>query len=47
MVHVHFDAKYRVERVGELLGDLADDEAFTSSTERSGEAEPPPNTLTC
>ena len=28
MVHVHFDAKYRVERVGELLGDPADDEIF-------------------
>ena len=28
MVHVHFDAKYRVERVRELLGDEADDVAF-------------------
>ena len=28
MVHVHFDAKYRVERVRELLGDSSDDEAF-------------------
>ena len=30
MVHVHFDAKYRVERVRELLGDSAEDEAFTA-----------------
>jgi predicted component of viral defense system (DUF524 family) len=28
MVHVHFDAKYRIERVHELLGDALDDEAF-------------------
>jgi predicted component of viral defense system (DUF524 family) len=28
MVHVHFDAKYRVERVAELLGDEADDAGF-------------------
>ena len=27
-VHVHFDAKYRVERLRELLGDETDDEAF-------------------
>jgi predicted component of viral defense system (DUF524 family) len=38
MVHVHFDAKYRVERVGELLGDKVDDDAFTSTTEAKGEA---------
>lgn len=34
MVHVHFDAKYRVERVRELLGDETDDAAFAQ-----GEAE--------
>jgi predicted component of viral defense system (DUF524 family) len=28
MVHVHFDAKYRVERVRELLGEETDEEAF-------------------
>jgi hypothetical protein len=28
MVHVHFDAKYRVEHVSELLGDNNDDEGF-------------------
>ena len=28
MAHIHFDAKYRVDRVRELLGDAADDEAF-------------------
>ena len=38
MVHVHFDAKYRVERVRDLLGDSADDEAFEKrrSTQRRG-----------
>ena len=30
MVHVHFDAKYRVENVRELLGDNSDDELFKS-----------------
>jgi len=30
MVHVHFDAKYRVENVRELLGDNNDDELFKS-----------------
>jgi hypothetical protein len=33
MVHVHFDAKYRVERVRELLGDPSDDEAFEKDAE--------------
>jgi predicted component of viral defense system (DUF524 family) len=33
MVHVHFDAKYRVERVRELLGDDADDMAFATEVE--------------
>jgi hypothetical protein len=28
MVHVHFDAKYRVERVRELLGDVSDDQTL-------------------
>lgn len=28
MVHIHFDAKYRVEKVSELIGDEADDAAF-------------------
>lgn len=28
MVHIHFDAKYRVEQARELLGDDADDDAF-------------------
>jgi predicted component of viral defense system (DUF524 family) len=31
MVHVHFDAKYRVERVRELLGDVSDDKALEMS----------------
>ncbi len=26
MVHIHFDAKYRVERVGEILGERTDDD---------------------
>ena len=38
MVHVHFDAKYRVERVNELLGDKADDDAFNKETEQKEEA---------
>lgn len=28
MVHIHFDAKYRVERMGELLGEDLDDREF-------------------
>jgi predicted component of viral defense system (DUF524 family) len=32
MVHVHFDAKYRVEQAHELLGDEADDAAFVGGT---------------
>ena len=32
MVHVHFDAKYRVDRVQELLGDTSDDNAFKRDT---------------
>ncbi len=28
MVHMHFDAKYRVERLSELIGDSSDDDAF-------------------
>ncbi len=35
MVHVHFDAKYRVERVGELLGDSSDDEGLREETRRA------------
>jgi len=38
MVHVHFDAKYRVERVGELLGDSTDDDVFESETRPREEA---------
>ena len=38
MVHVHFDAKYRVERVCELLGDPADDEIFKSEASPREEA---------
>ncbi len=38
MVHVHFDAKYRVERVRELLGDPSDDEAFKKNTESKDRA---------
>jgi predicted component of viral defense system (DUF524 family) len=33
MVHVHFDAKYRVERVKELVGSDADDAEFESQIE--------------
>ena len=40
MVHVHFDAKYRVERVRELLGDDADDQAF----QKNGGGKDKPNT---
>ena len=36
MVHIHFDAKYRVDRVCELLGDPSDDEAFERTAD-SGE----------
>ena len=32
MVHVHFDAKYRVERTRELLGDTDDDAAFEAGS---------------
>lgn len=35
MAHLHFDAKYRVENVRELLGDTADDDAFESEADRS------------
>jgi predicted component of viral defense system (DUF524 family) len=34
MVHVHFDAKYRVEQARELLGDAADDESFDRDAQR-------------
>ncbi len=33
MVHIHFDAKYRVERVNELLGDEDDDSLFETENE--------------
>ena len=33
MAHVHFDAKYRVDNIRELLGDTTDDEAFERDTE--------------
>lgn len=33
MAHVHFDAKYRVDNIRELLGDITDDEAFERDTE--------------
>jgi predicted component of viral defense system (DUF524 family) len=33
MVHIHFDAKYRVERVSELLGDELDDSSFEIENE--------------
>ena len=33
MVHVHFDAKYRVERLSELVGDDADYLAFNKESE--------------
>ena len=35
MAHVHFDAKYRVDSVRELLGDTADDDAFESGADKS------------
>lgn len=35
MAHIHFDAKYRVDSVRELLGDTADDDAFESGTDKS------------
>ena len=38
MVHVHFDAKYRVERVKELLGDDSDDKAFENEAESKDQA---------
>lgn len=38
MVHIHFDAKYRVERVNELLGDEADDSFFTTESETDTKA---------
>lgn len=38
MAHVHFDAKYRVERVNELVGNEADDEAFENETEQKEES---------
>lgn len=38
MVHVHFDAKYRVERVRELLGDASEDAAFKAGVESKDEA---------
>jgi predicted component of viral defense system (DUF524 family) len=33
MVHVHFDAKYRVERMREILGDEEDDAAFQADAD--------------
>lgn len=38
MVHVHFDAKYRVESVRELMGDNDDDEAFATDGKASASA---------
>jgi predicted component of viral defense system (DUF524 family) len=38
MVYVHFDAKYRVDRVRELLGDPSDDEAFEGQAEAGTES---------
>ena len=38
MVHVHFDAKYRVERVIEILGDSLEDVAFGANAEGKDEA---------
>jgi hypothetical protein len=37
MAHVHFDAKYRVDNIRELLGDSTDDEAFERDTEAAQE----------
>ena len=39
MVHVHFDAKYRVERVRELLGDQAGDEPLGTTTESANQTQ--------
>src|ERR1035437_3490535 len=38
MVHVHFDSKYRVERLSELVGNEADDNAFNQEIEQKEEA---------
>jgi len=38
MVHIHFDAKYRVDRVRELLGDHSDDESFERQSETGEES---------
>ena len=38
MVHVHFDAKYRVERLRDLLGDSEDDKAFENGAAPKDEA---------
>ena len=46
MVHVHFDAKYRVERLSELVGDDADDIAFNKESNRKRKLAPPRNTPT-
>lgn len=35
MAHIHFDAKYRVESLRELLGDNEDDDAFESGVDKS------------
>jgi len=48
MVHVHFDAKYRVERLRELLGDSDDDKVFCkdpASKDRSRTAAKYPDLL--
>jgi len=37
IVHVHFDAKYRVEQARELLGDEVDDAAFVEGAESKDE----------
>ena len=41
MVHVHFDAKYRVERVQEVLGSDDDDSAFVKKPDNAA----PPRTM--
>jgi len=38
MAHIHFDAKYRVEAVRELLGDQGDDAVLEGASERTGAA---------
>ena len=38
MVHIHFDTKYRVDRVNELLGDTSDDDVFENSGEMRSES---------